>query len=45
MRTIILAAVATLSLGAGAALGTVLGTMFNYSLDSNPVTTNSLAKG
>jgi hypothetical protein len=41
----ILAAVATLSLGVGAALGTVLGDVFNYWSDSNPVTTNSSTKG
>ena len=45
MKTMLLAAVAALSLGSGAALGTVLGTMFSYSLGSNPVTTSSLAKG
>jgi hypothetical protein len=45
MRIMIIAALAALSLGVGAALGTVLGTMFNYSSDSNPVTINSSTKG
>jgi hypothetical protein len=45
VRTVILAAVAMLTLGAGAAFGAVLGNMFDYSSGSNPTTISSSTKG